>query len=65
MNNGWVVEIQPGCWLATWNGDPGRTELREYARQYKSAHAAECALRAARRYRPLEGALVYQDDNDA
>ncbi len=61
--SGWVVKIQPGCWLAPWRGDPGRTLVEGSAKRFKSAHAGECALRAARRFRPLEGAFVYQPND--
>ena len=26
---GYIVELQPDCWLAPWRGDPGRTLVRE------------------------------------
>lgn len=61
---GWVVQIEPGVWLAPWRGDPGRTLVLENAKRFKSAHAGECALRTARRWRPFKGAFVYQPNND-
>jgi hypothetical protein len=56
----WVVEIETECWLAPWQGDPGRTLRLENAKRYKSQHAAECALRRARKFRPLVYAKIYQ-----
>lgn len=58
--DGWVVEIEPGCWLAPWEGDPGRTLLLANVKRYKSAREANCALRRARTIRPLKYAKVYQ-----
>ena len=57
---GWVVQIEPGVWLSPWQGDPGRTLVLENAKRFKSAHAGECALRQARRWRAFAGAFVYQ-----
>ena len=25
--SGWIAELSPGCWLASWTGDPGRTVI--------------------------------------
>ena len=57
----WIVELEKGCWLAPWTGDPGRTLVRESAKRYKTEHAARCAMSRARRmfqYRDLEMARV-------
>ena len=45
----WIVELEEGCWFAPWSGDPGRTLLRESAKQYRSEYAAHCALMRAKR----------------
>ena len=45
----WIVELEEGCWFAPWSGDPGRTLVRESAKQYRSEHAAHCALIRAKR----------------
>ncbi|EPS48157.1 hypothetical protein [Clostridium botulinum] len=29
------------CWIAPWEGDPGRTLIRDSAREFKSKAAAE------------------------
>lgn len=39
-----IVELEEGCWLAPWRGDPGRTLVRESAKRFKSARAARAAL---------------------
>jgi hypothetical protein len=59
-SNGWVVEIETGCWLTTWPGDPGRTLAIENAGRYKTRRTAECALRQAREFRPLVDAKIYR-----
>ena len=40
----YIVEIQPGCWLAPWKGDPGRTLVESSARRFGSRHGAAVAL---------------------
>lgn len=46
----YIVELDPGeCWLSSGRGDPARTLRREYAKRYKSEHAAICALNRAKR----------------
>ena len=42
---GFVVEIQPGCWLAPWRGNPGRTLVKASAKVYPSRDAAKSALK--------------------
>lgn len=59
MSMRWVVELCPGCWLAPWSGDPGRTLVVEEAKQYKSERGAKIALGHARRFRSLDKARVY------
>lgn len=58
----YVVEIQKDCWLANWNGDPGRTLLLENAKRFKTYSAAEKALDKAREYRKLEFAKIHKAD---
>lgn len=45
----WIVELCEGCWFAPWIGDPGRTLVRESAKQYRSKEAAQRALDQAKR----------------
>lgn len=54
----YVVELQPGCWLATWHGDPGRTEVLSYATQFKSHRSASRMLTMKMRHRPFPLAAV-------
>lgn len=53
-----IVEIEAGCWLADWSGDPGRTINRDHAKVYLTARSAKSALTAARRNRKLPFAKI-------
>lgn len=55
---GYVVELNQGCWLAPWTGDPGRTLVIEHATIYETRRGARVALGMARRYRPFINAAV-------
>ena len=62
MAGGWLAEISPGCWLAPWTGDPGRTAVGANAKRYKTEGAAKAALTRARkafRWRRIKGRVVY------
>ena len=49
---GFVVELQPGCWLCDEiEGDPGRTLKLEHATRYPGIREAEDALTIAKTYR--------------
>jgi len=54
----YIVELQKGCWLADWSGDPGRTHVKESARRYKTFSGATIALGMARRYRDFKKAKI-------
>lgn len=54
----YIVELQPGVWLAPWTGDPGRTQVKFKARQYDQRSSAKCALTFARKYRAFEDARI-------
>ena len=53
-----IVEIYIGCWLAAWEGDPGRTLKRESAEVFECYEYAEIALSKAREYRTLNDARI-------
>jgi len=53
MSNGFVVELEPGVWVAPWSGDPGRTLVIANAQQFDRQADAEAALEAAREFRPF------------
>lgn len=44
----WIVEIEPGVWLAPWLGDPGRTCVKRSAKRFMSEPVALKALSRAR-----------------
>lgn len=54
----YVVELEPGVWLAPWSGDPGRTCVEADAVRFASVSEATEALRAAERHRRLPRAMV-------
>jgi len=54
----YIVELQEGCWLAPWRGDPGRTLVETSAQQFETAEGATHALAQARRYRPFANAVI-------
>ena len=60
----WIVQIEPGVWLAAIEGDPGRTLVRDNAQPFKSMVAASRALTAARKYRPFVNASIDDDPNN-
>jgi len=54
----WIVELEPGVYIAPWSGDPGRTLEAQNARVYDSHPRARLALLAAQKLRPFEEARV-------
>ena len=58
---GWIVELEPGVWIAPWPGDPGRTLLRGNAKQFRRESDARRSLAQARKYSPFVAAEVYED----
>ena len=61
MSKFFVVELQPGCWIAAWEGDPGRTLVLSSAQRFESEHLASIALADARQYRPFINARILED----
>jgi hypothetical protein len=60
MPRGFVVELQTGCWLAEWRGDPGRTLKLENAKRYATEVDAIRAKALARRLREFPDATIYE-----
>lgn len=60
----WIVELEPGVWLAGWRGrpynDPGETLIKKWAQRYGSSADAETALSDACRFRTFPAARVVQ-----
>jgi hypothetical protein len=61
--HGYIVELEPGVWLAEWSGDPGRTLERASAKVYPSEVAAINGKARASRYRKFWGAKVIKVDD--
>lgn len=57
MSN-WIVELEPGVFLAATQGDPGRTLVAENAVVFPSHPRASRALRDAQKVRPFEQGRV-------
>lgn len=64
LSGKWIVELEPGVYFdACCSGDPPRTVVRKFARQYKSAAGALRGLRWCQRFRPfVNGKVVRVDD---
>jgi hypothetical protein len=56
----YIVELEPGVWLAPWTGDPGRTVKMEHAAIFHTDEDAKKAIRQARRYRLFPDAKVVE-----
>ena len=54
----WVVELEPGVWIANFDGDPGRAVILKNAQQFDNMQSAGKALTAAREYRPFKTAMI-------
>ena len=54
----YIVELEPGVWIAPIVGDPGRTLDRASATRFHSELWAKAALRKAREYRPFLSAQI-------
>lgn len=44
----YIVKIEDGVWLAPWDGDPGRTLVRNSAKHFKTEDVAKKALGKAK-----------------
>ena len=58
--SGYVVEIEHKVYLASWDGDPGRTLLRGNAKRFKSVRSATYGLYMARKYRDFPDAVILE-----
>lgn len=56
----YIVQLEPGVWLAPWDGDPGRTTVEAGALRLRSHSRAEMALDEARAYRPFLAAQIVE-----
>jgi len=53
-----IVELEKGVYLATWEGDPGRTLDEENAKQFRTLKSARKAIEKAKEYRPFKNTGV-------
>lgn len=56
----YIVELEPGVWLAPWSGDPGRTLVKKEARRFKSRGEATQWMGWAKTFRPFPHARVVE-----
>lgn len=56
----YIVELRPGCWLAPWKGDPGRTCVQTSAKRYMAEADAKRALSNARKFRAFIDAKIVE-----
>lgn len=54
----WIIELESGCWLAPWDGDPGRTLVKASAKQFRSRDTAVKSLMAAMKHREFTNPSV-------
>lgn len=58
MNNmKYIVELEKGVWIASWDGDPGRTVVKQHAKIFENIDAARIALDGAKEYRDFLGQI--------
>lgn len=60
MNATWIVELEPGVWLAAVAGDPARTLVEDNSKRFNTRARALQALRDARKYRPFANAKAVE-----
>ena len=44
MDEYFIIELEPGVYVAPWLGDPGRTTTKENAKRFPSQVSAETSL---------------------
>jgi len=54
------IELEPGIWLASGQGDLLCTLLEEHAREFGSMKDARKALKKARKFRKFEAACIQE-----
>lgn len=56
----YIVQLEQGCWIADWDGDPGRTIKIDNAERFSTVGDAAKALKAARKFRPFSFAIIVE-----
>lgn len=54
----YILELEPGVWLADWAGDPGKTLVKENAKTFKTRTDAANALKEAREFETFNDAKI-------
>lgn len=54
----YIVKLDKDCWLADWEGDPGRTTRIMKSKVFLVKASAELALEKARKYRNFRSAEI-------
>lgn len=54
----YIVELEQGVWIAKWDGDPGRTVVKDYAKVFTDKKKAKIALEKCREYRLFTDAII-------
>ena len=54
----YIVELESGVYLAGWEGDPGRTLIKDSALRFNSWRSAKLAVKRALRYREFKNIMV-------
>tara|TARA_R110001592_G_scaffold32728_1_gene114379 strand:- start:1030 stop:1224 length:195 start_codon:yes stop_codon:yes gene_type:complete len=54
----YIIELESNCWVAKWEGDPGRTIVKKNAEIFNNKLKAEQALKYARMFRPFKFAKI-------
>lgn len=54
----YIVELEKRVWLAPWDGDPGRTLVKENAKTFNCEKDAYKALELACKYRNFDNSKI-------
>ena len=60
MKPKFIIKLQDDCWVANWEGDPGRTLLPINAQRFDSREEAIKKLKECKKYRHLEHAKIVE-----
>ena len=60
----YIVQLEKGVYIAPWEGDPGRTVIKQHAKQFKTEKEGIQALIEAKKYRPfLQGMVISLEEH--
>lgn len=56
-----IIELEKNVWLADLDeGDPPRTTIKEYAKEFETMESAARVLTKARTFRPFKKAQIHE-----